>query len=60
MQAAGPAARPTPIPLQRHQQARTPAKAKTWNGHNRNGSRNNGAGKPEGGQSQRFNFAFEN
>jgi ATP-dependent RNA helicase RhlE len=60
MQAAGPAARPTPIPVQRHQQARTPAKAKTWNGHNRNGSRNNGAGKPEGGQSQRFNFAFEN
>lgn len=60
MQAAGPAARPNPIPVQRHQPARTPAKAKTWNGHNRNGSRNNGAGKPEGGQSQRFNFAFEN
>jgi ATP-dependent RNA helicase RhlE len=60
MQAAGPAARPTPVPVQRHQQARTPAKAKPWQAHNKNGNRNNGAGKPEGGQSQRFNFAFEN
>lgn len=60
MQAAGPAARPTPVPVQRHQPARTPAKAKPWHAHNKNGNRNNGAGKPEGGQSQRFNFAFEN
>lgn len=60
MQAAGPAARPTPNPVQRHQPARTPARSKTWHGHNKNGNRNNGGGKPEGGQSQRFNFAFEN
>jgi ATP-dependent RNA helicase RhlE len=61
MQGAGVVARPAPQPVQRHHPARQPAtKAKTWHGHNKNGNRNNGAGKPEGGQSQRFNFAFEN
>jgi hypothetical protein len=47
--------------VQRHHPARpATTKSKTWNGHNKNGNRNNGGGKPDTGQSQRFNFAFEN
>ncbi len=61
MQGAGTAVRPTPQPVQRHHPSRQPAtKSKTWHGHNKNGNRNSGAARPEAGQSQRFNFAFEN
>jgi ATP-dependent RNA helicase RhlE len=60
MQGSAPVPLAKPMPVQRHHSQRPAPKAKTWHGHNKNGSRNNGAGKPDGGQSQRFNFSFEN
>lgn len=60
MQAGAPTAAVRPQqPVQRHHPQRPAPKPKTWHGHNKNGSRNSGGGKPEGGQSQRFNFSFE-
>ncbi len=59
---AAPAAAATkPLPPQRSQQPQRPAqKGKSWHGHNRNGSRNNGAGKPANRPTERFTFAFDN
>ncbi|HSK14372.1 MAG TPA: DEAD/DEAH box helicase [Phnomibacter sp.] len=57
---APPAPIAKPQPAQRQRTQRPAPKAKTWNGHNRNGSRNNGAGKPAGGQTERFTFSFQN
>ena len=57
--ATTPAAKPMPVQQRNHQQQHAP-KAKTWNGHNRNGSRHNAGNKPANRQTERFTFAFEN
>ena len=49
-----------PQPVQRHHPQRQVAKTKTWNGHNKNGSRNSGNGSGNSGQSQPIKFSFEN
>jgi ATP-dependent RNA helicase RhlE len=47
-------------PQRNHQPQRPAQQGKTWHGHNRNGSRHNGAGKPGNRPTERFTFAFEN
>jgi hypothetical protein len=60
MQAGGSTIMAKPQPVQRHHPQRQVAKTKTWNGHNKNGSRNSGNGNGNAGQSQPIKFSFEN
>lgn len=60
MQAGASTIMAKPQPVQRHHPQRQVAKTKTWNGHNKNGSRNSGNGSGNSGQSQPIKFSFEN